>query len=252
VLPHPGPADFTFEAASGRRFKIRIQPVPAGTGDSEEIAKNPAPLPFQHPDDPLWFTYLADSKTVYVDFRSYEDLKTRSERLLAYMKKRAVRRLIVDMRWNGGGDYTKGRQYLIYEIVYMPALNRAGHLFVITGRGAFSAGMVNITDFRRETEAILVGEPTGARPNGYQENYWFTLPHSRLRVSCAMLKYRFAPESEIDAVYPDQRINPDWRLFRAGKDAALQWIRARQYQRAGLFRHRRLPEGNRLALTRSR
>jgi len=98
---------------------------------------------------------------------------------------------------------------------------------VITGRGAFSAGMTNITDFRRETEAILVGEPTGARPNGYQENHLFTLPLSKLRVSCSMLKYRFQPDSETDAVFPDQRIDPDWSLFKAGKDAALQWILAR-------------------------
>jgi hypothetical protein len=84
--------------------------------------------------------------------------------------------------------------------------------------------MTNATDFRRETEATLVGEPTGARPNGYQENHMFTLPLSKLRVSCSMLKYRFQPESEKDAVFPDQRIDPDWRSFSTGKDAALEWI----------------------------
>jgi hypothetical protein len=229
VLPDIGPADFTFEDASGRRFKVRIRPLPAGTDDSGEIGQSPVPLPFQHPADPLWFTYLPDSKTVYVDFRSYQDLKTHCAQLWAYMAKRPVKRLIVDMRWNGGGDFTKGRQYLIYKLVYMPALNRAGHLFVITGRGAFSAGMVNITDFRRETEAILVGEPTGARPNGYQENYWFTLPYSKLRVSCAMLKYRFEPGSKSDAIYPDRRIDPNWTLFVNGKDAALQWALAQPH-----------------------
>ena len=122
----------------------------------------------------------------------------------------------------------KGREYLIDKIIFMPAINRTGHLFVITGRGAFSAGMTNITDFRRETEAILVGEPAGGRPNGYQENYLFTLPLSKLRVSCSMLRYRFQPDSEADTVLPDQRIDPDWSLFRTGKDAALQWILARK------------------------
>jgi hypothetical protein len=87
--------------------------------------------------------------------------------------------------------------------------------------------MTNISDFRRETEAILVGEPTGGRPNGYQENHLFTLPHSKLRASCSMLKYRFQPGSEADAVFPDQRIDPDWQLSSTGKDAALQWILAR-------------------------
>jgi hypothetical protein len=227
VLPRPGAADFTFEDNSGRRFKLRIRPVPAGTSRAGEVAVEPVPLPFQHPEDALWFTYLADSKTVYVDFRSYRDLEAQSAKLLEFLGSHAVRRLIIDMRWNQGGNFTKGRDYLLYKIIFMPALNRAGNLFVITGRGAFSAGMTNITDFRRETEAILVGEPTGARPNGYQENHLFTLPLSKLRVSCSMLKYRFQPDSDAAAVLPDQRIDPDWTLFSAGKDAALQWILAR-------------------------
>ncbi len=227
ILSVPGSADFTFEDDAGRRFKRRIRAVPAGAGRSGEVAIEPVPLPFQHPEDALWFTYLADSKTVYVNFRSYRDLETQSARLWEYVGRHPVRRLIIDMRWNQGGNFTKGREYLIYKVIFMPALNRAGHLFVITGRGAFSAGMTNITDFRRETEAILVGEPTGARPNGYQENHMFTLPLSKLRVSCSMLKYRFQPDSETDAVFPDQRIDPDWPLFKAGKDAALEWILAR-------------------------
>ena len=226
VLPDRGAAEFTFEDDSGRRFKLRIRPVPAGASKSRQGAIEPVPLPFQRPEDALWFTYLADSKTVYVNFRSYRDLETQSARLWEYIGSHPVSRLIIDMRWNQGGNFTKGREYLIYKLIFMPTLNRAGHLFVITGRGAFSAGMTNITDFRRETEAILVGEPTGGRPNGYQENYLFTLPLSGLRASCSMLRYRFQPDSENDAVLPDQRIDPDWSLFSVGKDAALQWILA--------------------------
>lgn len=230
VLPRPGSADFTFEDDSGRRFKLRIRPVPAEASRAGEVAVEPVPLPFEHPAEPFWFTYLEDSKTVYVDFRSYKDLEANAARLLEFIGRHPVSRLIIDMRWNQGGNFTKGRDHLIYKIIFMPALNRAGHLFVITGRGAFSAGMTNITDFRRETEAILVGEPTGARPNGYQENHLSTLPNSKLRLSCSMLKYRFQPDSETDAVFPDQRIDPDWPSFRAGKDAALQWILARPAQ----------------------
>ncbi len=228
MLRSPGPAEFTFEDDSGHRFKLRIRPMPAKGGESDElVAIEPLPLPFRHPGDALWFTYLPDSKTIYVDFRSYRDLATQSARLWEYIASHAVERLIFDMRWNPGGNFTKGREHLIYKLIFMPELNRAGHLFVITGRGAFSAGMTNITDFRRETEAILVGEPTGGRPNGYQENHLFTLPLSKLRASCSMLKYRFQPDSEAEAVYPDQRIDPGWAAFKAGEDAALQWILAR-------------------------
>ena len=228
VLADLDAAEFTFEEDSGRRFKLRIRPVPAGA-ESTKVALEPVPSPFQHPDDALWFTYLADSKTVYVNFRSYRDLETQSARLWEYVGSHQVERLIIDMRWNQGGNFAKGREHLLYKLIFMPTLNRAGHLFVITGRGSFSAGMTNITDLRRETEAILVGEPTGARPNGYQENHLFTLPLSKLRASCSMLKYRFQPDSDADAVLPDQRIDPDWTLFKAGKDASLQWILAQRY-----------------------
>jgi hypothetical protein len=226
VLPDLGPADFAFEDDSNRRFALRIRPVPGTQDDSGEQAKEPIPLPFQHRELPFWFTYLPDSKTIYVDFRSYDKLEEHTGRLWEFIARNPVQRLVVDMRWNGGGNYTKGREYLIYKLAFMPALNRIGHLFVISGRKTFSAGMTNVTDFRRETEAILVGEPTGARPNGYQENHWFTLPFSKLRASCASLKYRFQPLAELEAVFPDQRIDPDWPLFSMGEDAALRWILA--------------------------
>jgi hypothetical protein len=215
---------FTFESDSGSRFTLRLRADPPGQSGALDMLGARVPLPFQHPNAPFWFTYLADSQTVYVDFRSYGDLKEETQRLWQFIAQRTTRRLIIDMRWNGGGDYTKGRDYLISKIIYMPQLNRAGRLFVITGRRTFSAAMVNVTDFRRETEAIIVGEPTGARPNGYQENYWFTLPLSKLRVSCAMLKYRFQPASDSVAVFPDHRIDPDWNMLRAGQDAAIKWI----------------------------
>ena len=226
VLPDLGPAEFTFENDSGGRFKLRIRPTAAGRSGSGELARNLPPLPFQHPDEPLWFTYLGDSKTLYVDFRSYHDLESQATRLWQFVANNPVKRLVIDMRWNGGGNYTKGRDYLIYKVAFISTLNRTGHLFIITGRKTFSAAMTNVTDFRRETEAILVGEPTGARPNGYQENHWFTLPFSKLPVSCATLKYRFQPLTETEAVFPDQRIDPDWRFFKAGNDAALAWILA--------------------------
>jgi len=162
VLPDLGPADFTFEDDSGRGFKLRIQPA-AGDGDSREPAKDPVPLPFQHPEDPFWFTYLVGSETVYVDFRSYHDLESQAARLWEFIANNSVKRLVIDMRWNGGGNYTKGREHLIYKLVFIRTLDRTGHLFVITGRKTFSAGMTNVTDLRRETEVILVGEPTQER-----------------------------------------------------------------------------------------
>jgi hypothetical protein len=224
IIPYSDTATFTFETESGSRFTLQLRADPRRQSRSLAALSERIPLPFQRPEAPLWFTYLQDSQTLYVDFRSYEDLQEETKSLWEFIAQHPVKRMIIDMRWNGGGNYVHGREYLVSKITFMPEVNLAGHLFIITGRRTFSAGMTNVTDFRRETEAIIVGEPTGARPNGYQENYWFTLPFSQIRGSCATLKYRFQPYNDSAAVFPDHRIDPDWNMFRAGGDAAIHWI----------------------------
>jgi hypothetical protein len=224
IVPYSDTVAFTFETDSGSRFTLEVRAEPPGESRALVMDSDRIPLPFQHPEAPLWFTYLADSQTVYVDFRSYEDLQKETKPLWEFLAQHPVRRTIIDLRWNSGGNFVHGREYLVSKITFMPQVNRAGHLFVITGRRTFSAAMTNVTDFRRETEAILVGEPTGARPNGYQENYWFTLPLSKIRASCATLKYRFQPYNDTAGVFPDHRVDPEWNTYRAGGDAAIDWI----------------------------
>ena len=93
------------------------------------------------------------------------------------------------------------------------------------GPGTFSAAMVNALDLRIKSNATLVGEPTGARPNSYSEHGDFRLPNSGLRVSYSTQHYRFGEDSAT-AVEPDQRIEPKWEEFRSGRDAVLDWILA--------------------------
>lgn len=224
IVPYADTAAFTFQTDSGSRFTLRLRAdSPVDSGPLIMLG-HPIPLPYQHPEAPLWFTYLPDSQTVYVDFRSYQGLQEETEHLWKFIAQHPTRRLIIDMRWNEGGNYVHGREYLVSKITFMPQVNQVGRLFVITGRRTFSAAMTNVTDFRRETEAIIVGEPTGARPNGYQENHWFTLPQSGIRASCATLKYRFQPYNDSAGVLPDHRIDPDWNRLRVGGDAAIDWI----------------------------
>src|SRR6185436_11458074 len=96
-------------------------------------------------------------------------------------------------------------------------------LFVIVGRRTFSAALANAVDFRKETHAILVGEPIGERPNSYSENDEMTLPNSKLVVSYSTRYYQFL-EQDAPAVMPDVRIDPSWADFKAGRDAVLDWV----------------------------
>lgn len=224
VSPSTAAGKFTFEDDDGDRFSLSIASAAPGSADARQ-ALVPAPLHRQRPRQALWFNELPDA-TVYANFRSYQDIEKHAAALLEFLRARSARRLIIDMRQNGGGNYTLVRRHLLYKLQMLPALNRPGGLYIVTGRGTFSAAMTNVTDFRRETDAILVGEPTGARPNGYQERGEFSLPHSGLQVSCSILRYRFQPGDDATAVMPDRRIDPDWRQYKAGRDPVLEWIQA--------------------------
>lgn len=228
LAPEAARAQYTLEDERGKRLIVELQPLPPDVRAVWLDAAQKPPLYRQRPDEPLWYTYLPESETVYFNFKAYpsrNDFKKFAQDLFTFIDKNPVKRLVVDMRQNGGGDLTRGREYIIPEIKKRAGLNRRGHLFVVTGRWTYSAGMANATDFRKETNAILVGEPTGGRPNGYQENRDFMLPNSHLKVWVSTEFYKFQ-EQDTPGVMPDKRIDPDWASYRAGRDPVMEWILA--------------------------
>ncbi len=134
-----------------------------------------------------------------------------------------VDRLVLDLRWNLGGDFTRGREYLLAELRRRERFLRPGGLYVLIGRRTASAAMVNAVDLKRAAGAILVGEPTGARPNSYSEAGFFQLPRSGLQGTVAICHYDLWPE-DVPGVPPDHAIPPTWADYRDGRDSALEWI----------------------------
>jgi hypothetical protein len=229
IVPDVASAAFTFENEQGQQSTLEIKPIatPAPIGGAITLgliaaAKTP-PLYRQKQGEPFWFTYLPESQAVYASFRKYGKLGDNARALFAFIDSHPTTRLIIDMRQNGGGDFFEGRKHLIEPLKRRPALNQKGRLFVIIGRQTFSAAMANAIDFRKETNAILVGEPIGERPNSYSENDEMTLPNSRLVVSYSTKYYKFLDE-DAPAVLPDQRIDPNWPDWQAGRDPVMDWI----------------------------
>src|SRR5579875_791180 len=213
---------FTFIDRQNITFTAGIRSLPPGAAPSWPPPQPHTSLRWRQPDDPLVSTWLPDDATIYANFRRSDRLQDRAARLVTQLRETKASRLILDLRDNARGNYTLARQHLIYPIWGLPAINRPGGLYVLIGRKTYSAAMVTATDFRQETEAVLVGEPTGARPVGYQESGTFALPRSGLRVHCAIRRYRFG-EAGIPAVFPDQRIDPDWGQETRGHDPAIDW-----------------------------
>jgi hypothetical protein len=223
ILPEVDTTLFTLKADTGKKLVLHITPVSPSISIEWTDAIELPPLYLQRLDEGFWFSYLPDSHTIYVCFRRYDNLEENAKKLWDFVDSHSPNRLIIDMRQNSGGNYALGREHLIYNVIFRRGLNNKGHLFVIAGRQTFSAAMTNITDFRRETDAIIVGEPIGARPNGYQELDRFTLPNSQLQAFCSILYYKFM-DRDVPAILPDKRIDPDWTAYKAGRDPVMEWI----------------------------
>lgn len=221
-------ATYEFVDLKGKKFSLELKGEGRASENDWIAPYKQAPLSLEKPDEPFYFEYLKDAKTVYVNFRWYPrrpEFAKFSKELFDFIDQTQVEKLVFDMRQNGGGDYTRGRDFFIKPLKERKKFAERGRLFVLAGRVTYSAGMTNTADFRNEFKAIIVGEPTGARPIGYMEGRYFMLPNSHLSGSFSIELAKFA-DADTPGILPDKLIEPDWKSFLAGRDAALEWILA--------------------------
>lgn len=232
VIADPRNAPFALELVTGERTTLSISPARFGGFSAWRLAAGEKPpLYLQRLAEPWWTEFLPAAQTVYFSFTGYPadaEFRERTGALARLLDESHARRLVIDLRRNQGGDLERFRRVFLPIIKSRSAINRKGGLFVIIGPGTFSAATINALDLRNEANAILVGTPTGMRPNHYGEHAEFRLPNSAFRVSYSTRYYRFGADTD-SAVFPDQQIEPSWDEFRAGRDPVMDWILATTY-----------------------
>ncbi|WP_202987699.1 S41 family peptidase [Cellvibrio polysaccharolyticus] len=175
--------------------------------------------------DDLWFGSPEDNKTVYVRFHRYPTIKNMesfADDLLKFINNNHSENLIIDLRDNHGGDFFVGLR-LAQRLVLADSINWKSGVYVLINNVTFSAAMSNAAQFQQLLNAKLVGEPTGARPSGYQDMGSFTLPNSQLELTWSKRLYRFN-DSQKDALYPDVTIKLSINDYINRKDPQLLWI----------------------------
>ena len=233
VSPDLKRAKWEFVDDKGERFALEMEAVSREVKNDWLSTLNQPPLYRQRQNEPIWFTSLTEAQTVYVNLRGNPDNETFGRvagELFKTFDNFPVKRLVVDLRLNRGGDLNKVRRFLLPKLKERSAFHKPGSVFVIIGRATQSAAMVNAIDFRRELNATLVGEPTGGRPNGYSENDEFRLPNSKLEVSYSTRYYKFQ-EKDSPAVMPDKLIEPSWDSYPSGRDSVMEWILAQPFSK---------------------
>lgn len=236
-------AAFTLQLPSGDTSTARLEPAsfPPAPGMTfmpgftylHDKSAEPRPLYLREPGKILRMEHLPDSKTVYFWFGAIanapdKSLADFSRDLFAFIEKNDVENLIIDMRFNGGGNTGLIRP-LMLGLLKCDAVNRRGHLWVIIGRHTFSAAQNTVNFMDQNTQALFVGEPTGSRPAFVGESTSFMLPHSRTRVFCSSRYWQMMDSTDERVwVHPSIAAEMTFADYAAGRDAAteaiMKWI----------------------------
>lgn len=218
------PVSLEVVLANGRRQTVEVAFAPRLEAAEWRYVGGQPPLWSERPNESLFWREL-DGNVLYVNFRAYDTLRQVGRDLVAEIDRMQPAKLIIDMRDNGGGDFNMFRRSLLQAIQERPWLNQSDRLYVLIGREMFSAAMTNAADLQLQTNATLVGEAIGERPNSYQEVVSMPLPNSRLRLGVSTRFYEALPgQGNPEAVTPDVSCPPTWENFSHGRDDALMCV----------------------------
>ncbi|APV48577.1 hypothetical protein BWI17_02065 [Betaproteobacteria bacterium GR16-43] len=167
---------------------IAPQPIKteAGSWVSVLSGRNELPLTLRDADASL-YTMPLEGNGLYVHILSNSDdergpLDDQLAKLSATLAPGSLRYAILDMRGNGGGDYTKS---LAFTKALPKAVAPDGKLFILTDNGTFSAALVTVAraKYFGGDRSVVLGERVGDR-----ERFWaeagdpLVLPNSKIRV----------------------------------------------------------------------
>jgi hypothetical protein len=99
--------------------------------------------------------------------------------------------IILDMRFNSGGDYTKAAGFASHLGDFLPP---NGRIYILTGPQTFSAAITTIAFVKQAagSRTVILGEPVGDRLTFYGEGNTGCVPHAGLCVHYATGMHDYA------------------------------------------------------------
>lgn len=265
LISPDGKAEVEFTNRHGRKGKRQLEPLPLRRSDQPteswwdlcptrprddgawisalSLSAAHLPLYLQKTERQYWSQYLADDWLFYIQFNrsgnapTGESLAEFGKRVLAELQAAAINRIVVDVRFNTGGDLSIGRPFI--ERLAALAKERKIKVYVITGRATFSAGIFHAMQLRQYANAILVGEPIGDELEIWSEGGNLLTPNSKLSLHYADRLHSYSPverpefrqylvtdtDLSVTNAMPDILVRMSARDYFAGRDPALEAAR---------------------------
>ena len=189
-----------------------------------------APLYLKDVANEFWFEHLPKDNTLYFQFNTVgnkpeESLAQFAHRLRRFLNEHPdIRNLIVDVRHNNGGN-----TYLYPELIKTIAAFEAredNKVYVIIGRGTYSATENFIVDLDRLTNAIFVGEPSGGKPNTHGDAPPSILPYSGISFGLSSVYWQLSsPRDSRVWITPEIPVALTAKDYFANRDPVMETIK---------------------------
>jgi hypothetical protein len=201
------------------------------------LSKMKLPIYLQNPEQQYWFQLIPTEHALYFQYnRSQnmpegESLGDFSPSLLNAFNDASIKKLIVDLRFNTGGDLGIARDLM--ENLKKRATEKKIPVYVVIGRSTFSAGISHAAQWKGN--ATFVGESCGDGLDTFSEGGNVILPNSKLAAHYANGFHGYSkkeyPENQpffldmnVDNVDPDIKVKLSASDYFAGKDPVLDVI----------------------------
>lgn len=190
-------------------------------------AHNPetAPLYLKDLNNPYSFSYLPESRLVYVrqgQIRNGpgETIQQFYSRIFEFVEHNEVDRFVLDVRQNGGGNNYLNKPIILGLI--KSKINEKGKLFTIIGRRTFSAAQNLVNELEQYTETTFIGEPTAENVNFWGDVNIEKLPNSQLPVRLSYMWWQdLDPRDKRVATVPDVLVEPSFEDYSQHHDPVL-------------------------------
>ncbi len=220
---------------------ISSEPLAAFNEGWQAYAPAALPLALQQFDQPFRVESLPGSCALYVQYKSNDDQAGQSISEFSRKVREALQAhppcaLVMDLRYNDGGNYLKTAGFMRHLPDYLPA---AARIYLLTGPLTYSAGLVSTAFIKQAAGArvTVLGEPPGDRAAFYSEGQLGCLPNYPLCVAyatgkhdyqqpCTDLEDCFWPNylfpTRIRSLDPDETIVLTFADWRAGRDPVVE------------------------------
>ena len=168
----------------------------------------------------------------YMSNSAQEDFDDFFRRMMREVDAAHPRRLIIDLRYNSGGDGSHGVM-MAQEIIRRSANPPWHELYVLVGRRTAGAAISGVDALVRNTPTTLVGEPTGGYYNQSSDAQAFDFPDTHLRLTVAIASAQMSQSNDLsNTIVPDVPAMFSFADWSAGRDPAIDPILAGQEMRS--------------------